>query len=425
MGGTVTTVNGSTPTVTGTTNTAETATLSGLTPNTEYFFQIKAVNSVTTTYGAVLNFTTTLAPTATTSAASGTTATTSTLNGSVNAENSSTTVSFCYSTSSPTNCSGATTVSASPATATGTSNTSESAALSGLTPGTEYFFQIEATNSVGTTYGSVLNFTTPAAAPTATTNAATSVSGTGSDPQRLGQRRGGLDNGHLLLQHVDSLTNCVGGTVTTVNGSTPTVTGNTNTAETATLTGLTPNTEYFFQIKAVNSVTTTYGAVLNFTTSLAPTATTSAASGTTATTSTLNGSVNAENASTTVNFCYSTSSRDELLGRHHRRRPARPRRRAPRTPPRAPRSSGLTPGTEYYFQIEATNSVGTTYGSVLNFTTLGGGPTATTNAATSVTRHGSDPQRLGQRRGGLDHGHLLLQHLELAEPTAWAGPSPP
>ena len=101
MGGTVTTVNGSTPTVTGTTNTAETATLSGLTPNTEYFFQIKAVNSVNgTTYGAVLNFTTTLAPTATTSAASGTTATTSTLNGTVNAENASTTVSFCYSTTS-------------------------------------------------------------------------------------------------------------------------------------------------------------------------------------------------------------------------------------------------------------------------------------------------------------------------------------
>ena len=44
-------MNGSTPTVTGTTNTAETAALSGLTPNTTYYFNIKAVNSVSTTYG--------------------------------------------------------------------------------------------------------------------------------------------------------------------------------------------------------------------------------------------------------------------------------------------------------------------------------------------------------------------------------------
>ena len=40
--------------------------------------------------------------------------------------------------------------------------------------------------------------------------------------------------------------NCTG-TVTTVNGSTPTVTGTTNTAETAALTGLTPNTDLLLQ----------------------------------------------------------------------------------------------------------------------------------------------------------------------------------
>ena len=132
---------------------------------------------------------------------------------------------------------------ASPATATGTSSTTETAALTGLAPGTEYYFQIEAVNSGGTTYGSVLNFTTLAAAPTATTNAATGVTGTGCDPQRLGQRRGSLDDGHLLLQHLEPLANCAGGTVTTVNGSTPTATGSTSTAESAALTGLTPNTD--------------------------------------------------------------------------------------------------------------------------------------------------------------------------------------
>ena len=185
----------------------------------------------------------------------------------------------------------------------------------------------------------------------------------------------------------------MGGTVTTVNGSTPTVTGSTNTAETAALSGLTPNTEYFFQIKAVNSGATTYGAVLNFTTTLAPTATTSAATGTHGTGSTLNGSVNAENVSTTVSFCYSTSSTLANCGAPPRSRRARPRPPAPRTPPRARSLSGSTPNTEYYFQIEAVSSGGTTYGSVLNFTT------STAASSTVVSR---------QRGDHLDRGHLGL-----------------
>jgi len=153
----------------------------GLTSGTEYYFQIKAVNVVGTTYGSVLNFTTSsAAPLATTSAASGTTGTGTTLNGSVNAENSSTAVTFCYSTSSAlASCGGATAVTASPATATGASATTESAAVSGLAPNTTYYFQIKAVSSGGTTYGSVLSFTTTLA-PAATTSAASGTTATGS-----------------------------------------------------------------------------------------------------------------------------------------------------------------------------------------------------------------------------------------------------
>src|SRR3984957_13552056 len=121
------------------------------------------------------------APVATASAATGTTSTASTLNGSVNAENASTAVTFCYSTSSSIgNCTGTvTTVNGSTPTVTGNTNTAETAALSGLAPGTQYFFNIEAVNSAGTTFGTATSFTTLAAAPTATTNAATSVTGSG------------------------------------------------------------------------------------------------------------------------------------------------------------------------------------------------------------------------------------------------------
>ena len=156
-----------------------------------------------------------------------------------------------------------------------------------------------------------------AAAPTATTNAATSVGGTAATLNGSVNAEGASTT-VTYCYSTSSLTNCVGGTVTTVNGSTPTADGHHEHRRDGRATGLTPNTEYFFQIKAVNSVTTTYGAVLNFTTTLAPAATTSAASGTTATTSTLNGSVNAENSSTTVSFCYSTSSPTNCSGRHDR-----------------------------------------------------------------------------------------------------------
>ena len=126
--GGATSVNGNPHTTTSPTAT-ETGAVTGLTPNTKYYFQIEAANFSGTVYGSVLNFTTTELPGATTSAATSVTTTGATFNGSVNAENASTSVSFCYSTTSPTNCSGATVVTASPASASGTSSTTESAAL--------------------------------------------------------------------------------------------------------------------------------------------------------------------------------------------------------------------------------------------------------------------------------------------------------
>jgi len=76
------------------------------------------------------------------------------------------TVEFCYSTTSFTtgNCAGApgeVTTASSPGTASGTSATAQSLALTGLSSGTTYYFELEATNSVGVTYyGEVENFTT-------------------------------------------------------------------------------------------------------------------------------------------------------------------------------------------------------------------------------------------------------------------------
>lgn len=114
--------------------------------------------------GSVITFTfmggavTPTAPTATTVAASGISTTGATLNGTVNANNASTTVTFQYGTTT----SYGTTVNGSPATVTGATATATTATLTGLTANTTYNYRVVAVNSVGTTYGSNMTFTTSA-----------------------------------------------------------------------------------------------------------------------------------------------------------------------------------------------------------------------------------------------------------------------
>jgi trimeric autotransporter adhesin len=104
------------------------------------------------------------APTATTAAATKVTTTAATLNGTVNANNASSTVTFEYGTDS--SYGAAATATQSPVTAMG--DNTVSCELTGLTTGTTYHYRVKAVNSVATTYGSDKTFTTLAAAPTVT-----------------------------------------------------------------------------------------------------------------------------------------------------------------------------------------------------------------------------------------------------------------
>jgi M6 family metalloprotease-like protein len=98
------------------------------------------------------------APSATTIAASGVSTTVATLNGQVNANNASTTVTFEYGLTT----SYGSTVNGTPNTVTGATATGISAALTGLTANTTYNYRVVAVNSVGTSYGSNMTFTTTA-----------------------------------------------------------------------------------------------------------------------------------------------------------------------------------------------------------------------------------------------------------------------
>ena len=96
-------------------------------------------------------------PAAITLAATNVTATGAILNGTVNANGSTTAPSFDYGTS---NAYG-TSVAATPGSLVGTSGAAVSAVLTGLSPGTTYHFRVSATNPGGTSAGSDVTFATP------------------------------------------------------------------------------------------------------------------------------------------------------------------------------------------------------------------------------------------------------------------------
>jgi 6-phosphogluconolactonase (cycloisomerase 2 family) len=134
------------------------------------------------------------------------------------------------------------------------------ASLTGLSPGTTYYYRLVATNASGTTFGAVASFTTApgSLAPLAITGGASGVSATGAtlsaavDPQGSATAftfEYGTTNDFGSISAVDSA-------------------GSASASQPVSLpiTGLTPGTEYRYRIVATNANGTTAGAVGSFTT---------------------------------------------------------------------------------------------------------------------------------------------------------------
>ena len=295
-------------------------------------------------------------PTATTVAATGLSSTTAQLNGSVNAGNDSTTTSFCWGTSSV--LTGCSTVSAQ--TQTGTSTNSISYSLTGLTNSTTYYYRAAGTNSLGTSTGSILSFTT-AAAPL-------SVSSTSP-----------LTGGQVGVSYSFKLA-ATGGSGTysswaITSGSLPSglmLSSSGVISGIPTATGTTSN----IVIQVIDSAGSTASATFSITISVGPpTATTLTATSIATTSATLNGNVNDNGASTTVSWCMSTDAAVAASGALFSctqisvsASPSTVSANAGYTAITGS-ASGLTNLTTYYFQMKAVNSAGTTYGSILSFDT--------------------------------------------------------
>jgi hypothetical protein len=243
----------------GTSSTPLSANLTGLTPNTKYYFEAVAQNGASTAYGGIVSFTTNTAPTptVTTGTASAVTSSTATLGGTVNPNGYDTHAWFLYGTSST--LSGATQTSSQDL-GSGTTATALTAPLTGLSANTTYYFEAVAQNSGGTVYGSIVSFTTSAVAPTVTTGTASAVT---SSSATLG--------GTVNPNGADTHAWFLWGTSSTLSGATQTASqdlgsGTTATPLSANLIGLNQGTQYYFRAVAQNSASTSYGSIVSFTT---------------------------------------------------------------------------------------------------------------------------------------------------------------
>jgi phosphodiesterase/alkaline phosphatase D-like protein len=239
----------------GTADVTVSASLTGLSPRTTYYYRLVAKPSETR--GAVMSFTTggsTVAPLAVTGPPRAVGNTTATLAGQVNPEGQATAFTFEYGTTTSFG-------NISTLDETDAAGTLEPVVvpLSGLAADTTYFYRLVATNGAGTAFGSVSSFTTgPGGAPIVTTGAASGLTSTAAT-------LAGTVN-----PHGEATTFAFEYGTTTSFGSLSAVdnAGSTDASEPVTLAiaGLQSGRTYLYRLVATNATGTTAAAVMSFTT---------------------------------------------------------------------------------------------------------------------------------------------------------------
>jgi len=240
-----------------------------------------------------------------------------------------------------------------------------------IAPATTYHYRTVGLNTLGTSLGTDMTFTTSLAAPTVATLPASGISFTNATLNGTVNPNGAAASAYFqygLTTSYGSYTATNTLAATNVPLSLPNVISN-----------LTPGATYHFQLVASNSLGTTFGADLTVTASAQPAVTTSPATGITATNATLNGTVNPNWAATTAYFQYglttgygSYSATNTLAATNVALSVSN-------------LTGSLNPGTTYHFRLVASNNVGTSLGNDLTFTSSPGAPTVTTLSATGVT----------------------------------------
>lgn len=325
--------------------------------------------SVSTTFRTLTSVT---SPSLTTTNVTGVTTNMATSGGNVTSEGGATVTSrgVVWNTSpSPT-------IALSTKTSNGTGSGSFTSSITGLTPGVTYYLRAYATNSVGTTYGSEIQFTTLVSAtqPTVNTTSVTSITTTGA-----------VTGGNVVSDGGQSVTarGICYSTSQNPTLSNSVITSGSGTGNfTSTISGLTQGTTYFVRAFATNSINTAYGTQVQFSTLNVPTVTTTTATSITSTTASSGGNVTSDGGSTITQrgIVYSTTpspnlSSDKVISTTNG------------TGTFSSSLSQLLPGTTYYVRAYAQNAIGVAFGNEITFITsleitL---PTLTTTAVGAIT----------------------------------------
>jgi len=187
-------------------------------------------------------------PAATTGAATTISNSGATLNGTVNANNDTTTVTFEYGLD--TTYGSSTAAVQSPV--TGSGFTAVSVSLAGLIGDTTYHYRVVAQNSSGTTNGLDMAFVTGTSFPVVITNAPSSVGATGATLNGTVNASGNITT--VTFEY--GLDTSYGRTVTADQSP---VVGTADTAVSATVSGLEPGATYHYRVVGENGVGTTFG----------------------------------------------------------------------------------------------------------------------------------------------------------------------
>jgi hypothetical protein len=238
----------------GTTGKSVSETLDDLSPGTKVYYRLFAKSSRGTRNGSTRYCSTAAAqkPDAVTGG-NDPKSTAATINGTVDPNGSATTAYFQWG---KTNSLGST--AGSQSAGSGDSDKSVSTGLSGLTPGTKYYYRVVATNAKGTDYGEIKSFTTPAEKPKCSTGGYGSLSKSGAGVNGTVNPGGGSTSYYFEYGKTTSLGSKSG---TGSAGS-----GMSDASASQNLSGLSSNTKYYYRVVAANAEGTTYGSVMSFTT---------------------------------------------------------------------------------------------------------------------------------------------------------------